>query len=189
MKQENLEKYIINNKAVFNDESPPPIVWMNIERSLEELKDTENKRNKTIRFSMMRMMQVAAMLVIVLGVGLLIGLQIKDNQLPIGEREFQEFAETEHYYKNQIDDMMTFVKGNPSLEDDQIESDIKALDQVYEELKLELIESGGTNGDALIDAMIQNYRSKIEILETVLDKYQKKNQDNKINIEDGKIEI
>ena len=188
MKQDNLEQFINKNRAAFDDESPPPMVWMNLERDLDEQRPkVSNNREK--RIPIMRIMQVAAMFVVVLGVGLLIGLQLTENRLPLEDNEMKEFAETEHYYKNQIDNMMTVVQQSPALKDDQIESDIEALDNVYEELKLELIETGGTNADAIIDAMIRNYRSKIEILETVLDKYENATQEKQINIEDDKIEI
>ncbi|MBL0024711.1 MAG: hypothetical protein IPO98_06650 [Saprospiraceae bacterium] len=51
-----------------------------------------------------------------------------------------------------------------------VTQDLKQLDEVYLQLKEEIISSGYSNSDILIQAMIKNYRTKVDILENILNK-------------------
>jgi len=186
MKQDRLEQFINNNKAEFDSETPPPMVWMNLEKEMEKQKATQAPVYPIRRPSIMRVMQVAAMFVVIMGVGLLIGLQINKNNLPFDQPHLQEFAEVENYYNNQVQDMWTTVKATGIEDENTIAEDLAALEEVYNELRKELTTGPAGNADAIVNAMIQNHRNKIEILETVLEKYKVNQQ---INLEDDKVEI
>jgi hypothetical protein len=188
MKKEKLEQFLVDHKQEFDSENPPPMIWMNIEK---ELAINKQEEKSTIVYelkqtNLIRVMQVAAMFVVVMGVGLLIGLQVNNGGNSYNNPHLDEFVEAERHYNNKIDNMWATVKSTGIEETQDVEEDLKSLDEVYNELKEELLNGKGSNTNEVVNSMIHNYRSKIEILETVLNK---KNQPTKINIEDDKVEI
>jgi len=191
MKKENdnIEEYIANNRTEFDMDSPPPMVWMNIEKHL----DGELKTDAVVRQikspGIMRIMQMAAMFVVVMGVGLLIGLQLNQGN-EYSSPQLQEFVEAEKHYSKEIDKMWTVVKASGVEEKETIQADLNALDAVYNELKTELISNPKVNTDYVVNAMINNYRAKIDMLEIVLNKHKEEKTNNQqINLENEKVEI
>jgi len=191
MKKDKLEEYISDHKSEFNQDSPPPMVWMNLERHL----DREQSKGATIRElkspGIMRIMQIASMFVVVMGVGLLIGLQLNDGKSNVyAKPQLQEFVEAENHYSKEIDKMWTVVKASGVEEQESIQEDLNALDAVYNELKNELISNPKANTDYVVNAMIDNYRSKIDILKTVSNQYKiEKTNKQQINLENEKVDI
>jgi len=187
MKKDKLEQFISDHRSEFDSDNPPPMVWMNLEKALGKEEETEKKPAYAHELkwpSIMRIMQVAAMFIVVMGVGLIIGMQINSNQ-PYNNPQLKEFAEAEKHYSKKIDNMWSVVKASGI--DYSIEQDLKSLDDVYNELRSELLSGDGGNTEEVVNAMIQNYRTKIEILETVL--FKKNNDNQQIDLEDGKVEI
>lgn len=187
MKEDKLEQFLVDHKEEFDSESPPPMIWMNLDK---ELSGNKKKETATIRefrqTSFMRVMQVAAMFVVVMGVGLLIGMQINKSGNTYNNPHLDEFVEAERHYNKKIDNMWTTVKATSIESADDVKEDLKSLDAVYNELKEELLSGKGSNTNEVVNSMIDNYRTKIEILETVINKT---NQPNQLNIEDDKEEI
>lgn len=190
MKKDNLEEYIHQYKSEFDQDTPPPMVWMNIEKHLEEQYSKKREVKQLHSSSIMRIMQVAAMFVVVMGVGLLIGLQINNGSNAYASPQLQEFVEAEKHYSREIDKMWTVVKASDVEEKDNIKDDLNALDAVYNELKNELISNPKANTDYVVNAMINNYRAKIDILETVLKEYKINKADNQqIILDNDKVDI
>lgn len=191
MKKDKLEQYISDHKSDFDQDSPPPMVWMNIEKHLDNEQSNGAKIREFRSSSTMRVMQIAAMFVMVMGVGLLIGLQLNDgNSNVYAQPQLQEFVEAENHYSNEIDKMWTVVKASGVEEQETIQEDLNALDAVYNELKNELLSNPQANTDYVVNAMINNYRSKIDILQTVLNQYKNEKTNNQqINLENDKIDI
>ena len=191
MKKDKIEKYISDHKSEFDQESPPPMVWMNIEKQLEKQDSKESTVIPLKSQSIIRIMQVAAMFVVVMGVGLLIGLQINNGDGNIySSPQLQEFVEAEKHYSSEIDKMWTVVNASNVEEKESIQDDLNALDAVYNELKNELLSNPNTNTDYVVNAMIGNYRAKIDILETVLKEYKEEKTNNQqINLNDDKVDI
>ena len=187
MKEDKLERFIAEHNQEFDSESPPPMIWMNLEK---ELSDMNNKKPTIVRelrdTSLMRVMQVAAMFVVVMGVGLMIGMQINKSGNTYNNPNLDEFVEAERHYNRKIDKMWTTVKSIEIEDTQDVEDDLKSLDAVYNELKQELLSGKGSNTNEVVNSMINNYRTKIEILETVINKTKQPNQ---LNIEDDKEEI
>lgn len=187
MKEDKLEKYIADHRAEFDSDSPPPMVWMNLEKELS--KESEKKEPRTIvhelgRTNIFRVMQVAAMFIVVMGVGLIIGLQINNSGNVYDNPQLQEFVEAERHYNNRIDNMWTAVKASGAEDESELVEDLESLDIIYNELKQELLTGKGSNTNEVVNSMIDNYRTKIDILETVLNK-----TNQQINIEDDKVEM
>ncbi|MEM9548262.1 MAG: hypothetical protein AAGA77_19930 [Bacteroidota bacterium] len=186
MNKDKLEEYIKNHRDEFDQDSPPPMVWMNIEKSL----DREQNKGAVVKQmstpSIMRIMQIAAMFVVVMGVGLLIGLQINNgNKNALASPQLQEFVEAERHYSNEIDKMWQVVNASSLDEKETIQEDLNALDAVYNELKNELLSNPKADTDYVVNAMIDNYRAKIEILETVLMEYKMEKTNNNLLILDN----
>jgi hypothetical protein len=188
MHKDKLEKYISEHKNEFDEYSPPPMVWMNIEKRLD-LNQAPVIREISSS-GILKIMQIAAMFVVVLGVGLLIGLQLNNSQNnAYANSQLQEFVEAEKHYSSEIDKMWTVVNTSGIEEKESIREDLNALDVVYNELKNELISNPKADTDYVVNAMIKNYRLKINILETVLKEYTEKINNKQINLEDDKIEM
>lgn len=81
-----------------------------------------------------------------------------------GTQEISEVQEIEGYYEEAINHKITLVKNQ--IGDDQILNDLEAMDAAFAELKADLNENVD-NGE-VIEAMMENYRLKLKILEEIL---------------------
>ena len=191
MKKDKLEEYISQHRNEFDQDAPPPMVWMNIEKHLDKAQSEKVVVREMKTSTIMRIMQIAAMFVVVMGVGLLIGLQLNNgNNNAYASPQLQEFVEAEKHYSKEIDKMWTVVNASGVEEKETIQEDLNALDAVYNELKNELISNPKANTDYVVNAMINNYRAKIDILETVLKEYKtEKTNIEQINLENDKDDI
>lgn len=187
MKEDNLEKFISGHRSEFDSENPPPMVWMNLEKELSKEQNKDDNKNiiyELGRTNLMRVMQVAAMFIVVMGVGLMIGVQINKDGNVYHNTNLKEFVEAERHYNYKIDNMWTAVKASEIDDADELAEDLESLDAIYDELKKELLSGNKSNTNEVVNSMIDNYRTKIEILETVLNKTKQQ-----LNLEDDKVEI
>ena len=113
---------------------------------------------------------IAASLLILLiaSLGLLYQQMSHQENYPI------ELVEAQYYYQQQIDQMMTQVKGQaPQAEAFE---DIARLDEAFEELKSDLKDD--VQNEEVVAAMIDNYRLKLKILERILEEIEEKDHEN-----------
>lgn len=174
MKKDKLEQYITDNRAAFDENEVPAMVWQGIEQELD--KGVERK------VKVFSLLKYAAAAVVVLGVGLLMGLRLAAGDPLEGSEAYQEFVEAEQYYQNEVRVKLSEYQ-SLGQETQSLEDDLAQLDAVYNELKAELIRNKDMNTDRVVEAMIENYRTKVDILETVL-KRTKKKSTNELNLED-----
>ncbi len=178
MKQDRLEKYISEHIDAFDSHDTPPMVWDKINDRLGE------KKNRRIR--LFRMLKVAAVGFIVLSAGLLIGLQLANNDPTKSSKNLMEFVQAEQYYKNQVNVKWSEYQ-SLGVETNSVAEDLLQLDDIYKEMKNELLENPDMNSKKVINALIKNYRTKIDLLETVLDKTKNRNLSN-LNINENELE-
>lgn len=182
--KDNLEKFISENRPEFDDRQPPENIWLAINQHLEQ----KNKKPAR-RISIWRYAQAAAAVVFLIGTGVLIGLNFntRSSEALVIENEFPEYSETEQYYKklveNKVDELENYNY------DSSINDDLKQLDKIYEELKMELSEAPKDKQEQIINAMITNYRTKLSILERVLERIQSNNQKNSKTTNDDSIDL
>ncbi len=162
MKQ--LEEFIKNNRDSFDDELPSGDLWEKIEAKLE---------NKTVRpLTRIRIISaIAAMLAIALISAFLInhshhqGMKVTNKLDP----EMQELLETEAYYASMVNGKMNEIEKcyhiYPELKTD-IEADLQQLDLMYRELRNDL--NDNFYNREVIEAMIQNNRVRLEMVDRVL---------------------
>ena len=92
---------------------------------------------------------------------------------------YNEIRETEQYYSQMVseryDELRPFLASN-QVAKEMLTADMEELDEVYNELKEDLKDNA--SNPEVIEAMILNYRVKLEILEEVLNQLkEKENQD------------
>jgi hypothetical protein len=81
-----------------------------------------------------------------------------------------EFHTIERQYISEVNNKMQDLEALKI--DKTILDDLSQLDAIYMELKSELLSSGGMNQDEIIGALIKNYKTKIELLEFIQQKYE-----------------
>ena len=104
---------------------------------------------------------------------------VKNNTAEI-EIDIPELKEAEMYYTGIINTKMEEVKpmlsDYPTLES-ELETDLTELDSIYKSLKNDLKDDIANN--EVIEAMIQNYRLRISILEDMLEFLESQDQEEK----------
>lgn len=158
---------IDENREAFNEREPKDL-WNVIESKL----DKEQKTPKTIE--LWKVYRLAAILVIVLAVAFFAMFQ-KNESLPRTAEENieqnvepyypQELIEVENFYASEIEDKLSQVK--ELTDDDIIVEEIQLLKDEFEELKLEL--GDHVNDAEVIEAMIMNYKLRLDLLKEILD--------------------
>jgi hypothetical protein len=94
-----------------------------------------------------------------------------ENQVP-GDQQPQlvrDLMEADLYYTSQInmkrDELFTLAGNQPEVMQD-IDTELNDLDKVFQELKEDLNDNAAN--EEILEAMIQNYRLKLQILEDML---------------------
>ncbi|MDN5201730.1 hypothetical protein QQ008_10165 [Fulvivirgaceae bacterium BMA10] len=151
-------------------------LWDKIESGL----DTNKKRR---RFGLSTTyFKVAASVVLVLCIGFLY-LKLKysstgfDQEVRL-EQISSELAEADLYYGSLINEKIQLIQASKEDIDPDIFNDLNLLDEAYNELKEDLKDNA--DNEEVVSAMIQNYRIKLKLLETILEEI-KENEEEKKN--------
>ncbi|MEO5906277.1 MAG: hypothetical protein ABIQ11_06095 [Saprospiraceae bacterium] len=157
-KQTGLEDFIRDHRSDFDDLKAPPGVWNRI------------NGEKTKVHSLWKWSAVAASALLMLSLGYILG---TNAQKEPARAEWQEYQETEQYYESRIQEKMEQIKTLPVRE--EVMTDIRVLDEVYLQLKAQLLEDPNADAEVLLSAMIRHQQQKLEVMEEILnrvDKYQ-----------------
>ena len=172
MKKDKLESFIIENRNQFDDLELSADLWKNI--------DNSNRKSKIRKTNWNSVLWKAASVVIIFVASYFVHSLINEpaqiasvenntEQLLQNNQEFNKLIEAEAYYVSKINNaqnkLSSYTTEYPKIQDD-ITNDIIELDSIYSELKNDLNEN--IANEQVIEAMIQNYRIKLEILEQVL---------------------
>ncbi len=170
-KMEKLEKYIVDNREDFDCAVPNLKVWAAIDKTLEE--QQVGKRVQMWKY--LRVAAAAAMLVIAGGIGgVYLNGNFDKNQGAIAQLA-PEHADLEKYYTEQVEQK---TKQLVSLKHEgyvNVQEDLKKLDDTFLELMQEYQKLPPGSGDMVIQAMLENYQTKLDILERVLEKVHENN--------------
>lgn len=160
---DNLEKYIRENRAEFDSAVPNLRVWAEIDRQLQ-------RKPVVRRIVWMKLLRIAASVALLLTAGGVIGAYLTNSTKEVKSLAdiSQEYAEMERYFNSQINEKMTQLA--MYRQDGDVRNDIQELDTLYEQLKKELNEAPPGAEEKVIQAMINHYQTKIDILEQVLEK-------------------
>ncbi|MDX2303386.1 MAG: hypothetical protein NW226_11330 [Microscillaceae bacterium] len=196
--QNSLEKFIRENRVDLDPYNPPKGLWEKIAEELEE--DThpiQKNKGKVIQIPVKMLYRVAATLLIILGLIAVYQLipqpsnQRQEMAQKVNLTEIDpELAEAEAYYTKLISqkkqEIEQFRSQRLHIEGD-FYKDIEELDSLYVGLKNELYQVPAK--ERVVEAMIQNLRIRIEILNKqleILNRIQKiqngeENEKNKIS--------
>jgi len=168
-----LEKFVKQHREQFDLHEPDPSIWLKI-----------NPDNKAVAEERrpMRWLRIAAVVAMIFagstaGIYFLTG-ERADTDLYSSEL-YMEIIETEQYYSQMVSDryneLKPFLASDPVAKE-MLTTDMEELDEVYNELKEDLKDNA--SNPEVIEAMILNYRVKLEILEDLLNQLkEKENQD------------
>jgi len=159
MKEDKLKDFISDNKEGFESEFPSDNLWQKIENELEGRKET-----KIISFQRF-LPYVAAAAVVILGMFFFLNSDgeqiIADQTEDIQNNLVADFGEVEGYYMVQVNDRLKSLKSYDV--DPELLEEVDDLKQEFEELKIEM--GLGADPGMVLEAMIENYRLRLEILE------------------------
>ena len=162
-----LEAFIKNNREAFDAEQPAEGLWNNIASA-----STKNQAPQ-MRISWGRriMQAAAAITILICGIGLgmwYAGHQTPENNGMAMSDVSSEYAELERYYQSDIEQKKGQLAEFASYQDESVLEDLKEMDRIMEELRLELEQVTPANREKVVRAMIENYKSKVTILQRVL---------------------
>lgn len=173
-----LEKFVRANRSEFDFQEPRPELWKGIEKAITP------KKTIPWRYYISR----AAAVILLIGASLVVQriwmnrVQSKPGKVADVEIDIPELREAEMYYSGMINAKLEQVKPMlseyPSLEE-ELNSDLSELDSIYTGLKSDLKDNIANH--EVIEAMIQNYRLRISILEDMLTFLESQQDNNSIN--------
>ncbi len=169
MEKDRLEQYIDNHRDEFDVYEPSTEVWERI---------VQNKpKTKVRRLNWKKVIWQAAAVIVIFMISFAIQEYLhRNDSKPVADSrqermtpEIPELIEAEIYYTSQVNSRLAefkkLAKRHPGLET-QLEHDLSELDSIYADLKDDLKDN--VANEEVIDAMIQNYRIKLQILEELL---------------------
>lgn len=175
-----LEKYIVENKNDFDDYKLDEVdklkLWSNISEVLPE------QSQKVVPIWKRPAFRVAASIIILLGFTFSF-LRFGGNG-PEDNIVNQELYEIDNYYKSLVSNQVQLIKNSQTLSVADQEDFLLLIDDLdieYNKLKIELEE--GINDQKIIEAIINNYRKKIKLMEDLLER----SYPIKINIDEGEL--
>ncbi|MEY4905953.1 MAG: hypothetical protein RLZZ292_3768 [Bacteroidota bacterium] len=177
-----LEKFIVEHREDFDDVTPDLKVWGAIHQALEQkqaglfVASTQTLGNAK-RVSLWSYARYAAAATLLIGVGALGMVLFKQNPASIASHIVPsksvalkdispEYSEVQQYYVRKI--AQQTQEFNTQKYDAGVNNDLQQIDQVTAELEAEMVNAPKGSREKIIATMINNYKTKMEILEKVL---------------------
>jgi hypothetical protein len=173
-----LENFVATNRAAFDDVTPPPRLEGRIFATIDAVGATpmapvleaRTPRLKAVRShrQTLRTLGLAASFLLLVFAAFTIGSQqgyrsAEEAALATELRQINpELAETETYYRAEI--ATQFTKVDQVNDDPQLREDLAAIDAATEEIRASLLEVPVSQRAALVDRLIDTYRTKLDIL-------------------------
>lgn len=161
-----LEEHIRKNREDLDRHSPSSGTWKKIRREIKKEK-----------FPIRKWLSIAAMFIVIMGTSLVL---IKNGVLWSGKKlakivdtaetiQNTQLKETEIYYTNLVNSLYTEAKplltANPEIQKELV-TDFSHLDSICSDIKRDLKDN--VANQEVVEALIQNYRIKIQLLEDML---------------------
>ena len=161
-----LEEHIRKNRKDLDRYSPSSDIWKRIRKSL--------KKEKSY---MKRWLSIAVMIVVILGTAIIFfkpehrwsDSNRGKNNNEVFSQINPQLKETEIYYNNLVNSLYKeatpLLTKNPEIKK-ELNTDLSQLDSICSDIKKDLKDN--VSNQDVIEALIQNYRIKINILEDML---------------------
>ncbi|MEP6647468.1 MAG: hypothetical protein ABJC12_10280 [Saprospiraceae bacterium] len=151
-----LEDFIRQHRNEFDDLKAPDRIWKKLDHRSAGL------------HQFWKWTAVAASVLLLISIGYIFGSKISRGPDVAG---WSEYKETEQYYESRIQSKMDKIKTlNVS---DEVMGDIQVLDDVYQQLRAQLLEDPNANSQILLNAMIRHQQQKLDIMEKILTRVEK----------------
>jgi len=155
-----LERLILKNRKDLDPYDPDPGVWRRIIISL--------RRRKIVLY---RWLSAAAIIILALGGAFIIYSRAEMNNpaFASARAQHQEMRETEIFYANLLNSLYReaepFLTNQPEIKS-ELYNDMERIDSLCAEIRKDLKDN--ISNQEVIEALVQNYRIKIRILEDML---------------------
>ena len=165
MKTDRLEDFIKENREAFDQFEPSEEVWENISK----------QKSKSRKISMVSyFLRVAAVVTIAVVFTVLITktnlFNSQEATAQSEDPELRELIEAEAFYATQVNEKMDEIRKCydtfPEIKE-EVETDLSELQEMYDVLKIDLKEN--ISKKAVIEAMIENNRYRLKMVDDVLD--------------------
>ena len=185
----NIEDILRNNRDFFEDAEPSKGHFERFERKLEA-----RFGSKAIKRSIVPYLLRAAVVTLLVTLSSLWTwehfIRPDSNRMTLGQVSPQ-YKEVESYYIHQVNLMEgEIVNLDPSHNPEQKEmllSEMKSMDSVYVSLQKEL--KANPNDERIINAMIEHYQTKLEVMSYIVNQLKTVKSNNQNNSEDEKINL
>ncbi len=165
MKTDPLEDFIRNKRDQFDDREPAPQIWQQIQKAQPHARFQKRKA------IMLRVASLAAVFLL----GFFFNLWLSDTARQTESTHVQQIPEPQVlqearlYYTSLIDErkqqFFSLTAGNESLQN-EIQAEFDQLEKAYASLEKDLADQMAN--EEVIEAMIQHYRIKLDLLEDIL---------------------
>jgi len=162
---DNLDKIIKNNRQSFDSLEPSEGHFDRFEQKLSEL----NQKKKTFTFGYMLKAAAITLLIVLSGLWVFENVQQRTNRGIALSEISPEYGEVEMYYTHLVSEKYGEINQCESLDSLQKQImlyELTEMDSIYENLKKDL--SANPNDKRVINAMIQHYQLKVEVMNQIL---------------------
>jgi hypothetical protein len=162
-----LEKFIKENRNSLDRYDPSADTWRKIKKGIG-----------AGRKPAFKWISIAAMVVLILGSALLVfNMTIRRNNLfGTSYAEQKDLKETEIFYKSTVNTLYLearpMLTGQPEIKE-ELDNDLARIDSLCADMRKDLKDN--VANEEVVEALIQNYRIKIQILEDMLGVLKKNN--------------
>lgn len=180
MEKDRLEKFVLENREEFDIYEPSQDIWNKIQG--------QQKKPAVIRIIRSKYAGYAAAAALAFFVSFFFqnynsdntnnnNISAQRNNVSNENLNIPELAEAEAYYStlvtSKINEISILTVDNPEVSQ-ELQYDMNELEQIYNDLRSDLADNAGN--EEVIEAMIQNYRTRLEILEDLLRRLKNENQ-------------
>ncbi|MCX6258333.1 MAG: hypothetical protein NTW49_10630 [Bacteroidia bacterium] len=171
--KDKIEQFITENREKFDIYEPAPGLWNKI--------ISHQRRVKLLSLNWNGLIWKAAILVVVFFSAFLSSEYMHRAEYSgkeaaktagLNDARIKEFQKAEQYYSTMVNDRLKevqkYTSNNPEI-NKELNYDLKELDNVYSQLKKDLKDNIANK--EVIEALIQNYRLRLQVLEDILNKF------------------
>ena len=177
---DSFEKHIIKNKSLLNDSVPDKAgLWSKIAQDLEQ------PVPKVIPLWRKPFLQIAASILFLCSCFLGFNFYQQNNTAANNTVVNQELEDINFHYANLVSQQISLVKNHPKLskqDKEEFLSFMVELDKESAQLKIEMQKN--LNNERVLIAIVKNYKKRIELIESLLERI---NHSNEINEQNGYI--
>ncbi len=161
---DNLKKHIQENKHLFDEHrADKQKIWQNIESNLDT--------SRIIPLWRHPLLKIAASILILIGTYSVFSFFATSefNQNQQNNIVHQELRDIDTYYKDLVSFQVQLIHRNPKLQPEDKKkflSFMDELDEEYDVLKLEMAKN--LNNEYILEAIVNNYKKRIELIENLL---------------------